>query len=518
MPEDTVVKILPDPTALPDWTRHEIPAQPPAHDPDENPSRCYRINTDYIPFLIALCGYYAWPDAFTGDEAAQILASERFRELQVLLMQGNIDCLGESTMYLLRQSPYDSCVLEQSIDGGTSWTTAFDYRLCFAQRRQFSDPETQDIIINNNIDLGTLLTQYQGVPTNIFADGTFDQGPDDAIRNAAMCYALNLLIIDLSKMVADRLDNGTDWVDIIHFVATGATYVGGLILGIFGSTLISTKPEWFFVVSLVTAASKWAADFTDAENREPDLAPLLDSDLQQALICCAMGVLEGNTPTTAIFASMFQTCSIPDLNPDIESLLNYLTESEDVYLSFLQMCQSSFDAVKDGQTFNCGCGEDLVGWDFDNSIPLDNRFVHGQGSTIVLGYDAGCGAFVELSGWIQGNETTGQFTKHRGTAIRCPGVTGTVSRVKVYYDISLSNYLEYPPGTIIYGGDQREFSIVEVGNGDDRTQERVASRVLNNEPIDIRWYCYIKGTDNPQWAGTVTLKRVEVYGAGLSIT
>lgn len=516
MPKGVIGKVLVDPQMIPDWQRHEIPAIPPDHDPDEQPGQCYFINHDYIPFLVALLDYYAWPDAFSGDESERQLAASRFVYLQILLMMSSSQCLEDNDMYLLRQSPANPCVLEQSIDGGATWTTAFDYGRCFARQRTFTEPELQDIIVNTEVDVQTLVTAYQGNPLNVFTDGQFDQGPDDAFRNGGMCYALNLLIIDLSHMAADRMDNGTDWWDVARLVASAVKITGEVILAFAGSALLSSKPEWFYATAIAVGISNWAIGFIDSHDREPDLAPLLNSDVQQALICCAMDVLQGNTPSIGLFSSMFTGCSIPDMNADTLELLEYLTEIEDVYLSFLQMCQTSFEALSGGQSFECGCGDEFLGFDFTAESGSEPGVLYGQQNWVVAGNNPGCGVYSTGIGWVQGNETGGDFTKHRGVGIYHP-ISGTVSRVKIKFDVSLSNYIDGGnPGAIYYGGDQRLFSIVEVGNGNDRWIERVASRVLTSDNLLCELYCYIHGTSNPEWAGTVTIKRIEVYGTNLA--
>lgn len=514
-PRRAIGKLLVDPQVIPEWLRHAAPAQAPTHDPEDTPSRCYRINTDYIPFLIALCDYYVWPDAFSGDAAARELAASRFVNLQILLMAGNIDCIGDEYMYLLRQSQNDPCVLEQSIDGGLSWTTAFNYRLCFASQRVYTEGELNTINVNAHAEATALAAIYQDDPINIFTDGEFDQGPDDEFRNKAMCYALNILVIQLSKMAETHIDDGTDWWDIAHTVAAAIRDIGTLILGAAGSGLTAIKPEWALAVVIATAMAKWAADWTEDEGADPDLSPILDSDVQQALVCCAMGVLQGDTPSVGLFASMFDSCSIPDLNADVQSLLNYLTEIEDVYLSFLDMCQKGFEAIDGGQSFNCGCGEELIRYDFRSESGSEPDTLYGLQSWVLGAANPGCGVYVQNTGVVQGNETTQDWTKHRGVSMKHP-MSGTVSRLRINFDIALSNYIDGgKDGFIYYGGDQRQFTIAEVGNGNDRWIERVASRVLSSDDLLCEVYCYIRGTSNPQWAGTVTIKQIEVYGSNL---
>jgi hypothetical protein len=491
----------------------EIPAPSVAY--DAAPYHCLKISEAWVSIVIGALNTLAYECDYVTDEAGQIFAASEARKLILAVAHGNIACV-EDIMYLLRQRPGDPCVLEQSVDNGLSWTTAFDYRLCFAAQKTFTEPELQDIIVTANVDVQTLVSIYQDNPINIFTDGTFDQSPDDEFRNGAMCYALNLLIIDLSRMAADRMDNGTDWRDVARFVAVAVKTVGEIILAFGGSTLLSAKPEWFFATAIAIGVADWAIGFIDANDREPDLAPLLSSDVQQALICCAMDVLQGNTPSIGLFSSIFTGCSVPDMNADTLELLEYLTESEDVYLSFLQMCQTSFEALQDGQQFECGCGDEMIAAEFTTESGNEPGVLYGLQAWVLGGANPGCGVYVAESGIHAGNENTADFTKHRGVSIYAP-VTGQVSRVRINYDMEISNRIDGGnPGYIYYGGDQRAFSIVEVGNGNDRWIERVASRSLTSDNVLCEVYCYIAGTTNPQWAGNVRIKRIEIYGSGLS--
>jgi hypothetical protein len=491
----------------------EIPSPGVAY--DAAPYHCLKISEAWVPIVIGALNALTYECDYVTDEAGQIFAANEAKMLILAVIHGNIACV-EDVMYLLRQSPFDPCVLEQSVDNGLSWTTAFDYRRCFANQRTFTEPELQSIIVNTQVDVQTLVSIYQDDPLNVFTDGTFDQGPDDEYRDGAMCYALNLLIIDLSQMAADRMDNGTDWRDVARFVAVAVKTVGEIILAFGGGALLSAKPEWFFATAIAIGVADWAIGFIDANDREPDLVPLLSSDVQQALICCAMDVLQGSTPSIGLFSSIFTGCSVPDMNADTLELLEYLTENEGVYLSFLQMCQTSFEALAGGQVFNCGCGDEMIAADFTAESGSEPGVSYGIAGWQLGAANPGCGVYLSGTGVIAGNETTSDFTKHRGSSV-ASAVSGTISRVRINYDIQLSNEIDGGDcGFINYGGDGRIFGIVEVGNGNDRWIERVASRVVTSDLLICQVYCYIHGTTNPQWAGNVTLKRIEVYGSGLS--
>lgn len=86
-------------------------------------------NTDYlINFFTALSHFgkwVAWKE--NGDNNAKAVA-DRWKQSIELTHEKWAE--GECMSFLLRQNPTNPCQLQQSVDGGTTWTLAFDYTLC----------------------------------------------------------------------------------------------------------------------------------------------------------------------------------------------------------------------------------------------------------------------------------------------------------------------------------------------------------------------------------------------------
>jgi hypothetical protein len=87
----------------------------------DEPTRCYRINKQWASIVM---GMVSWLAETAVWQAAN---NEGYDAIQQILSF----MVGENCMsFELRQSPTNSCHLEQSTDGGLSWSLVFDYSLC----------------------------------------------------------------------------------------------------------------------------------------------------------------------------------------------------------------------------------------------------------------------------------------------------------------------------------------------------------------------------------------------------
>jgi len=94
---------------------------------------CARViipnDPQYLETLTGLIDALRQSRTFARDETktgAATVARTWDRALNQAPILASEDCL----MFLLRQSPTDPCQMEQSTDGGETWTLAFDYALC----------------------------------------------------------------------------------------------------------------------------------------------------------------------------------------------------------------------------------------------------------------------------------------------------------------------------------------------------------------------------------------------------
>ena len=370
-----------------------IPGIPtPAQDWDEFPKICVTFNQTWIPLIIGAMETLRWPDLYSDDQGRAEHIAMQAQALIDAFSNGNIPCMG-GDVYLLRQKPGSPCVLEQSVDNGLTWIVAFDYGLCSIS----TTPSTleMDILVSNSFAwISNQQTIYNNDITNVAPGLVYDGTDDDDIRDKAMCFAVNQFIVMIADMEELRQQQGLDWWDyanlLVKAIGGGAVLVLGLatipgvavpVLAVQGATLAA---------SLATAGKV----FLEVFESNPDITSILDSDLQRELTCCAASSLGGSTPSSSQFASMFDGCDIPEITDDTLEILQSIVEDERLYLAFLETINKAFDALQDGQEYDCLCSE----WERTFDFTVDDG-----GFSVVPGInDFEAGTYVAGTGWSSG--------------------------------------------------------------------------------------------------------------------
>lgn len=116
----------------------------------DEPTRCYKINLEWSPIVMGMVSLLtevgAWKEA-QDETYPPILMVRRF-------LQG-VTCM----TYNLRQSPTDDCILQESTDGGDTWTDVFDFSLCLAPHIETINNQLTTIELQNIINSGYSFTQ-----------------------------------------------------------------------------------------------------------------------------------------------------------------------------------------------------------------------------------------------------------------------------------------------------------------------------------------------------------------------
>ena len=192
----------------------------------DEPTRCYRINKEWAAIVMGLVSWLTELPIWANAENEGYGAIEEISRFLV----GN-NCME----FQLRQSPDDFCILQQTLDGGTTWSNVFDFSLCTSIR----DGTSETSIFNNYI---TNLTSFQNnVYNNYVSNYTTsitDIHPelgygdsDDAHRDSGLCHALTQLvdaICDSALEVLAESDNVAN--DLKSSLALVGAVLGLLIL------------------------------------------------------------------------------------------------------------------------------------------------------------------------------------------------------------------------------------------------------------------------------------------------
>lgn len=247
------------------------------------------------------------------------------------------DC-GDSQMaeqLRFRQNPDNSCLLQYSINQGANWLTAFDYSQCA--------PAQLNEILSNQAEAERLLRQllelYDGTPESIAPNAL----NDDAFRDAAMCYALRVLVDTTLDVLADEKEN----------FRKKAIIFGNAIAA------LSIVAFWPGTLALIFAGGITAGiQFITEANLIPLTDTVLrDEDARKEIVCCAMNRLRGNTPTQVLFQSIFFMClGVSDNAQKQGAAMHDVTQNLDVYLAFLSAVEEGYNLAERGLIADdCNC-------------------------------------------------------------------------------------------------------------------------------------------------------------------
>lgn len=298
----------------------------------DSPYHCYMINAEWAKIVMGFVSWMStvavWDDA-TDDDHAGIQGILEF------LSQDGI-CMG---LFQLRQSTTDNCILEQSVDGGYNWTTAFDYSLCF-------NAGLTSESLNSSIDLqDTLIADYDTTVVSIAPDMVYDATADDDIRDIALCHAINQLVdmmcdaeLEYRRQIALASEITSIMLAILAVIVTIAT--------------AGTATPFYLAVSSALAGG-FGLLFGGLSE-----AILNDTDARALVACCMLNDLKGATITETTFEASLDSCGFTGGSNEAQlagAIVQLLTQDE-MYISFVDYMQRAYRKAELG-LLDCGCLE-----------------------------------------------------------------------------------------------------------------------------------------------------------------
>lgn len=271
---------------------------------------------------------------------------------------------GESVMpFKLRQNPTNDCLLEQSLNNGVSWSTAYDFSKC----RSTSDTlAILDAIERGNALLAELIDLYDGTPGSV--DPILDYGDEnDDLRDDALCYALDLWVGALQGSARDikasGLQNASDTLAIVGTVLGGASSAIGALASIAGIAFFA--PE---IVAGLTLGAVGAGIGAIVTGLQADAINFDDPDAVEDVTCCMLGNLAGATLTETAFQNALTGCTFETENSQfLGDIVAGILADTGAYLTFIKLLASIIPAAIDGVQLPCPCGEEFCdAWDFES--------------------------------------------------------------------------------------------------------------------------------------------------------
>jgi len=278
-----------------------------------------------IGAIYSLTKWFNWEKSYTPGDTRAKQAAQYWRDI----LEINWGCNG---MYQLRQNPDNVCQLQQSLDGGETWSLVFDYDLC---KGKMTATEWNNVAYTSQNYINEQNAIYDGDITNNVFNWTYNQPtePTDDNRNYAMAWGCRKFVDwwcdtrikeierDYEEML-DELDFYNDLNDI---------------LGAISVTAIALIPSGIGVVAagVIWAAAK-VAIFVWGEYNEPDTSPLKSDSAREEVACAIYAAMKDSDPQFSAWKTSLDDFSSSD--PDAELIATIITpalQSEDLYVQWL---------------------------------------------------------------------------------------------------------------------------------------------------------------------------------------
>lgn len=304
----------------------------------EEPTVCVTFSQKLVPYLLGLLEIYRYEDRFAGTDDEIKTALGVFQDLVAAIAEGN--CMP----FQLRQNPDNSCQLQQSLDGGETWNTVFDYSLCV--------PPVIQTILMNSINNNTYVSPFTLNQTFISQSTYTDAEKEKAYQ--ALCFAAQYVV---QIMCQAAHDVSTGAVDPLNLLAAVASLIGALLAI---AVEVVGAPVLFPLIAASIAAAIWAAAEIDAIIADY----WLDGDNQAALACLMLANLANSAVTLENFQHAFDhaeclTSVQQSMAAVLAQMLSYPAQKAQLYAGFLaNEAVVNSAAQSDALDAACGCSND----------------------------------------------------------------------------------------------------------------------------------------------------------------
>lgn len=339
------------------------PIDRPDVDPDAEPTVCVQVNESWIAPLLGAVWPLLYPDKWHGTPAERTLETQRASELIYMLSVAS-ECLSEGTEMPLRQKPDNACVLQQSLDGGATWTDVFDFSLCLPSGGD-GGPTNPDSIINNYTDYQTVINQgdtyltqiqnnYNGTPGSVATELALSAAD---VRDEALCFACQKIVDAVCEAALDYYDEVTGAGNILFgLMALAAAVLVSIALPGISAPLLAK----------VLAGSATFGAVAIAVISGNGKGPFQSDTAREEFACCLYDKIKGGLPSEAQFTQAGLDCEA-ELSGDARIIADWLNDSlfleQDFYLSFLQLANEGIRPVELG-LFDCPCDDWCYYWNF----------------------------------------------------------------------------------------------------------------------------------------------------------
>ncbi len=245
---------------------------------------------------------------------------------------------------ILRQNPDNVCQLQQSDDGGVTWTLAFDYALC-------SNLANADKALDEGInEIYRLLGDYDGTLGSIAPDMVYDSTATDEIRDLALCHATKEIVDIICEMELKRRE--------VSPILTTVGQVGAVMAAILsipsgGSSVVLFALGASLGAAIVGAGATIFSSFSDAL--------LGNEEVREKVACCMYDSLKGQAPTLNPFLQSLNGCGFAGGSSEaqLRGAISGLLDEPHVYHTFINRLQQGYKYAEMGLV-DCPCDSPMT--------------------------------------------------------------------------------------------------------------------------------------------------------------
>jgi hypothetical protein len=302
-----------------------------------------------------LADVVSWKDA--DDESY-------FAITEILKFMQGMECMD----FALRQNPADDCILQQTTDGGDTWTDVFDFSQCVTIQDKSYQISIQNQVTNVQetfIDIYNNYTaNYSGVPSSVYP--ALEQpapGTDDSALKAALCNAVwelvrtacNAAVSFYNESFNQSQQEFNFLLAIAGFTFTALALAAAIPSA--GASLVALGGASAAIaagVGLGAGLGNYLLDFW----QQHTIDQFQDTEAMESVACYLVDCLEGTDVSLADFRDCADGVMGSDANAQaILDFVQILFEHDSTYAAFLEKWNNNKQYADAGIDLYCPCAD-----------------------------------------------------------------------------------------------------------------------------------------------------------------
>jgi hypothetical protein len=337
----------------------------------DSPTRCFVVNVEWWSHIAGmvhlLADVVSWKDA--TDESY-------FAITEILKFMQGMECMD----FALRQNPADDCILQQTLDGGETWTDVFDFSQCVT----IQDKSYQISIANQVTNVqqtftdiyNNFTTNYAGLPSDVYPD-LADPGPgvDDSALKAALCNAIwelirtacNAAVSYYTETVNQTQGELNFLIAVAGFVFTALALAAAIPSA--GASLVALGGAATLIgasVGLSAATANLLVDYW----QQHTIDQFQDTEAMEEVACYLVDELAAGDVSLAEVQAALVGHGLTGNAGVIADFLAILLSHDSTYAAFLEKWNNNKQYADAGIDLYCPCATEyrVWSWSFTNGL------------------------------------------------------------------------------------------------------------------------------------------------------